>query len=54
MLNGNNSTAHSRVNAFLPPFAAAYADVPPCPVSAVLDPILTMAPFYFFKYGKQA
>src|SRR6202008_2604622 len=33
----NNSTAHSLVNAFLPPLAAAYADVLPCPVSAVLE-----------------
>ena len=51
---GSNSTAHSRVKAFLPPLEAAYADVPPWPVSATLDPILTMEPFVLIKCGRQA
>src|SRR6476469_6693324 len=41
---GNNSTAHSRVSALRPPLAAAYADVLPCPVSAVFELMLTMQP----------
>src|SRR5690242_7394119 len=47
----NNSTAHSLVNAFLPPFAAAYPDVFPCPVSAVFEPMFTIAPCDNFKKG---
>ena len=45
------STAHSRVKPRTPPFAAAYPDVPPCPVMATLDPIFKMFPFDFFRYG---
>src|SRR5678815_2042806 len=47
----NSSTAHSLVNALRPPLDAAYADVLPCPVSAVLDEILTIDPFELFNAG---
>ena len=30
--------------AVMPPFAAAYPDVPPCPVTLTLEPMLTIAP----------
>ena len=52
MEKGNNSTAHSRVKAFLPPFAAAYAEVPPCPVKDVFEPIFTIEPLDFFSAGR--
>ena len=47
------STAHSRVKPSIPPFEAAYPEVPPCPVSATLDPIFKIFPFVFLMYGKQ-
>src|SRR5690242_14815938 len=49
MLYLASSTAHSRVRALRPPLAAAYAEVPPWPVSATLEPMLTMAPRDFFN-----
>ena len=35
----------------MPPFAAAYPDVPPCPVIATFDAMFTIAPRDSFNAG---
>ena len=47
----NSSTAHSRVKARIAPFDEAYPDVPPCPVIAVFEAMLTIEPRDFFRCG---
>src|SRR5665213_3510338 len=47
----SSSTAHSRVKALRAPLDAAYAEVFPCPVSAVLEVIFRIEPFVFFNSG---
>ena len=36
------------------PLAAAYPEVPPCPVTATFEVMLTMEPFERFRKGKAA
>src|SRR5581483_10096565 len=46
---GRSSAAHSRVSARIAPLDDAYPDVPPWPVTAVLEAILTIESFDFFN-----
>src|ERR1700739_1159134 len=50
----DNSSAHSVVSPRMAPFAAAYPEVPPCPVIATLDPMFTIEPRDAIKNGKAA
>ena len=47
------AAAHSLVSPRIAPFAAAYADVFPCPVRAVLDEMFTIDPLFFFNSGSK-
>ena len=50
-LSGAKATAHFRVSALIAPFAAAYPEVWPCPVTATFEPRLTMQPGPVRRYG---
>ena len=51
MPSGAKAKAHSRVSALIAPFAAAYPEVWPCPVTATFEPRLTMQPGPVRRYG---